>query len=307
MKLPENINNTIEAEIRDICEQTKKKKTILVLPGGGMKGLILLGGLKALEEKNLLKDITTFAGTSIGGYLSILLICGFTVNEIIQFGKLFDFSKTISIKIDNLFQKFSVDNADGFCLVFKKLLQSKKINPNISLLDLYKKTNKKLILCTVCLNNKEIVYVSHENFPNLDILTAMRMTTAVPLLFPPVLYDNKIYIDGGILNNFPIDIFDKIDDIIGIVIKDDIKITHEINSFDSYLLSVFDTLLLSWSQRTIYGKHKYLKSMLIIPIPESSNKSFDLSIDIDYKIKMIDIGYNYVIQNIDSLYSSSES
>ena len=32
-----------------------------------------------------------------------------------------------------------MDNADCFCLVFKKLLQSKKINPNISLLDLYKK------------------------------------------------------------------------------------------------------------------------------------------------------------------------
>jgi len=304
MKLPKNINNTIESEIRDICEENKKKKTILVLPGGGMKGLILLGGLKALEEKNLLKDITTFAGTSIGGYLSILLICGFTVNEIIQFGKLFDFSKTISIKLDNLFQKFSVDNADGFCLVFKKLLLSKKINDSITLLDLYKKTNKKLILCTVCLNTKEIIYVSHENFPNLDILTAMRMTTAVPLLFPPVLYNNKIYIDGGILNNFPIDIFDKVDEIIGIAIQDDIKITHEINSIDSYLLSVFDTLLLSWSQRTIYGKDKYLKSMIIIPIPESSNTGFNLSIDIDYKIKMIDIGYNYVIQNIDLIYSS---
>lgn len=307
MKLPENINNTIEAEIRDICEEHKKKKTILVLPGGGMKGLILIGALKALEERNILKDITTFAGTSIGGYLSILLICGFTVSEIIQFGKLFDFSKSISIKLDNLFQKFSVDNADGFCIVFKKLLESKKINSTITLLDLYKKTNKKLILCTVCLNNKEIVYISHENFPNLDILTAMRMTTSVPILFPPVLYDNKIYIDGGILDNFPINIFDKVDDIIGIVIKDDVKTIHDINSIDTYLLSIFDTFLLSWSQRTIYGKDKYSKSMLIIPIPQSANKGFDFSLDIDYKSKMIEIGYNYIIQHIDSLYSSSDS
>jgi hypothetical protein len=46
MKIPENINNTIESEIKDICEINKNKKTILVLPGGGMKGFILLGALK---------------------------------------------------------------------------------------------------------------------------------------------------------------------------------------------------------------------------------------------------------------------
>lgn len=308
MKIPENINNTIESEIRDICESNKHKKTILVLPGGGMKGLILLGALKALEEKNLLKSINTYAGTSIGGYLSILLIIGFSVNEIIQFGKLFDFSKTITFKIDNLFDKFSIDNADGFCVVFKKLLQSKKINPTITLLELFKKTNKKLILCTTCLNNKECVYISHENFPNLDIITAMRMTTAVPLLFPPVSYDGKLYIDGGMLNNFPIDIFDNnIDELIGIVIKGDIKFINEITTFESYFLNIFDTLVLNWTLKSVYGKEKFLKSILIIPIPESANKSFDLSINIDYKIKMMDIGYNYVFKNIDSIYSSSES
>lgn len=301
MKIPENINNTIESEIKDICEINKHKKTILVLPGGGMKGFILLGALKALEEKNILKDITTFAGTSIGGYLSILLVCGFTVNEIIQFGKLFDFSKSISIKIENLFDKFSIDNAEGFSVIFKKLLESKKINSNITLLELYKKTNKKVILCTTCLNTKEIIYVSYDNFPNLDILTAIRMTTAVPILFPPVLYDNKLYIDGGLLNNFPIDLFENnIDDVIGIGIKGELTKVLEFKTLESYLLSVFDTLVLSWSLKSL-KLEKYNKSIIIISIPTSIDTSFDLSINLDYKKNMIDLGYEYVKSNIDSI------
>jgi predicted acylesterase/phospholipase RssA len=301
MKIPENINNTIESEIKDICEINKHKKTILVLPGGGMKGFILLGALKALEEKNILKDITTFAGTSIGGYLAILLVCGFTVNEIIQFGKLFDFSKSISIKIENLFDKFSIDNGEGFSVVFKKLLESKKINSNITLLELYKKTNKKVILCTTCLNTKEIIYVSYDNFPNLDILTAIRMTTAVPILFPPVLYDNKLYIDGGLLNNFPIDLFENnINDVIGIGIKGELTTVLEFKTLESYLLSVFDTLVLSWSLNSLKIE-KYNKSMIIIPIPSNIDTSFDLSINLDYKKNMIDLGYEYVKSNIDSI------
>ncbi len=301
MKIPENINNTIESEIKDICEINKHKKTILVLPGGGMKGFILLGALKALEEKNILKDITTFAGTSIGGYLATLLVCGFTVNEIIQFGKLFDFSKSISIKIENLFDKFSIDNAEGFSVIFKKLLESKKINSNITLLELYKKTNKKVILCTTCLNTKEIIYVSYDNFPNLDILTAIRMTTSVPILFPPVLYDNKLYIDGGLLNNFPIDLFENnIDDVIGIGIKGELTKVLEFKTLESYLLSVFDTLVLSWSLKSL-KLEKYNKSIIIISIPTNIDTSFDLSINLDYKKNMIDLGYEYVKSNIDSI------
>ena len=50
MKFNDNLNKTIEEEIKNICIKNKPKKNILVLAGGGMKGLGILGSIKYLEE-----------------------------------------------------------------------------------------------------------------------------------------------------------------------------------------------------------------------------------------------------------------
>ena len=54
----------------------------LVLPGGGIKGLILLGGVQYLIDNYYMKNIKNFVGTSIGSIIGYLLIIGYTPIEI---------------------------------------------------------------------------------------------------------------------------------------------------------------------------------------------------------------------------------
>ena len=64
----------------------------------------------------------------------------------------------------------------------------------------------------------------------MPCLTAIRMSANIPLLFEDYKYYNKYYCDGGIINNFPIDYFDKDDNIIfGINLKSEDKYSIDDN------------------------------------------------------------------------------
>jgi len=56
------------------------------------------------------------------------------------------------------------------------------------------------------INSEELekIDISHKTHPNLSLITALRMTMSFPLIFEPILYENNCYIDGGLVNNFPL-------------------------------------------------------------------------------------------------------
>ena len=55
----------------------------LVISGGGIRAILHLGALKILEEKNILKNIKNFAGSSAGSMIALLLCIGYSPNDII--------------------------------------------------------------------------------------------------------------------------------------------------------------------------------------------------------------------------------
>ena len=217
MKFNDNLNKTIEEEIKNICIKNKPKKNILVLAGGGMKGLGILGSIKYLEEIDMIKNIEIFAGTSIGLIISILLIIGYKSTDIYKFAKLLDISKSLLFDINYLFTDYSINKSDNYEIIISEILKNKNIDPNMTLLELYKLTKKKVIGTTVCLSTRNVEYISYENYPDLNILTLIKMSSAVPILFPPVKYNDNLYVDGGLIDNFPIDLFEnQLENVIGI-------------------------------------------------------------------------------------------
>lgn len=239
MKLNKNLNIIIEKEINEICIVNNKNKNILVLAGGGMKGLGLLGAIKYLEEFGSIQNIEIYAGTSIGVIISVLIIIGYSAHDIYKFTKLFDMSKSIDFNINNLFTKYTVSNCNNYEIILSELLKKKNISPKINLLELYKLTKKKVIGTTVCITTKQTEYISYENYPELDIITFMKMSSAVPFLFEPVQYNNKLYIDGGLTDNFPLDLFkDKLENVIGINIISEYFNIKEIKDIIDYFLTI---------------------------------------------------------------------
>jgi NTE family protein len=285
-----NINKNIEDEINKIC--INPNKNILVLCGGGIKGIYILGGLKYLEEQKILANINTFVGTSCGGWLALYLSIGYTIDELYKFVKIFDFTKSTDTNFDinYIFNNYSINTDNNIDIILDKTISLKNIDPNITLIDLYKKTKKKIILCTVCLDTKDCEYISYETYPELNIKTAIKMTLSVPLLFPPVKYNNKLYVDGGLLNNFPINIFkDNLENIIGINLHSEFLYVKDYNNIINYILKIMSIMFIPCIKK--YDEEKYKNIVYNIKL-DNTSKTFDFELTPERKKEMFLEGYN---------------
>lgn len=297
MKLDKDLNIKIEKEINDICIINKKNKNILVLAGGGMKGLGILGAIKYLEELDLIKNIEIYAGTSIGLIISVLIIIGYTSHDIYKFTKLFDMSKSLDLDINNLFTKYTINNCNNYDIILSELLKKKNINPKINLLELYKLTKKKVIGTTVCITTKQTEYISYENYPELDVLTFMKMSSSVPFLFQPVTYKNKLYIDGGLTDNFPLDLFNnKLENVIGINIISEYFNIKEVKDILDYFLTIMGIFITN--NIKCYTDSKYKNIVYNINITNSN--PFNFSMSNKDKKNMYMEGYNYMKENYEN-------
>jgi NTE family protein len=181
----------------------------LVLAGGGSKGILTLGALQYCYDNDILKNVQTYFGTSIGAIISYLLIIGYSPIEIIVY-----ICSNQSFEKLNEFNILSLLRGNGACSfnIINEVLEKMTIDkvgffPTLE--DLKNKFNKKLFVTTYNITENKTEYLSYENYPNLPSLIALRMTSNVPLVFEKYKYGNSFYIDGGISNNFPIDIAEK--------------------------------------------------------------------------------------------------
>lgn len=166
----------------------------LALSGGGAKGIAHAGVIKALKERNI--EISKIAGTSAGALIGVLFAAGLE-DEII-----YDFFKT-----SNLFHpsKFAFGQP-GFIKsnVFIDHLSS--FIPN----DSFESLNIPLIVTATDLNNAKL-----KVFDSGELYFPILASAAFPGVFTPVTIGKNVYVDGGVLNNFPIDLLDDCDIKIG--------------------------------------------------------------------------------------------
>lgn len=259
-----------------------KKKEILVLSGGGVRGITILGALHALEEINYLDNINTYVGTSVGSLINTLLCIGYKSYEIYAIIKTIDFSKLVNINLFGILDTWGLDSGKRIIKIVETLLSHKKIKKNVTFKQLYELTKKKLVMTTVCLNDKKLIYLSYENYPDLTILQGIRMSISVPIVFNPVIHDNKKYVDGGVMCNYPIEIYkDKVDEIIGInVLSTDCE---NVDNFENYIMSLIQCFNIKHVDDTT------IKCTINIPCKCSV---VNFRINKKHKTKMFDVGYN---------------
>lgn len=290
----ENIDEYVNKRVNEIIgkKNDKKFKTTLVLSGGGVKGIAHIGALKALEEKNILNNIKTFAGTSIGGMIATLYVIGYTPDELYSFVELFNTKKMRSLDPNGFFNKFGLDEGIKFNIVLEKLFEAKNIPLNITFKQLYLLTNLKLIITSVCLNDKQVYYLSHTSFPDLPVILGVRMTTSFPFWFVPVKYNNKLFVDGGCIDNYPIQLFSKdLDSTIGIYLSENKDITKTIDNTEDFIFSLLKCLLEGVACNSVKG---FEKSTVKITVPGVS--IVDLDINNSTKKELFDKGYMSVIK-----------
>lgn len=289
-----NIKKSIENYISNILQKNNNlfKKNIIVLSGGGIKGIVHIGILQKLYNYGCLENINTFAGASIGALIIALIIVGYTPMEIWEFIQLFDFTKIIKIDITKIGTNYGVDEGSKFEYVLKCLIEAKYIDPYITLLNLYKKTKKYIIFSAASINTQSVHYISYKTFPDMPLLTAIRITTCIPLYFTPIKYIHNnaelILIDGGCIDNYPIHLFeDNLDNVIGVYLNNDTENIEKIDNITNYIKLLFETLSNGMSFNAI---RSYTKSTINIIVKGVGMAEFNL--DIKKKRYLYDLGFN---------------
>ena len=157
----------------------------LVLSGGGARGIAHIGALQVFKENGIVPDI--LAGTSSGALVAALYAFGMEPVDILDFVKeteIFSLRKYARNKpgfVDT--EKFY----DRFLSSFKK--------DNFSIL-----TTPILVTATNLLTGDPVVFSEGE------LIRPILASAAFPGVFAPVKIGDSYYVDGGVLNNFPVDL-----------------------------------------------------------------------------------------------------
>jgi predicted acylesterase/phospholipase RssA len=169
-----------------------------------MNGFNILGGLSYLNDKKYLESVTTFIGTSVGALIGYLLCIGYTPIEIVVYFETKNIGRSMG-HID-LVSMINGAGASSYSVLQTHLekMTIEKVGQFFTMEDLEKKLGKKLIVCTYNLTENKAEYISAINNPSLPCLTALRMTSNLPFIFEEFKYMGSFYIDGGIVDNFPI-------------------------------------------------------------------------------------------------------
>ncbi|MEY3678698.1 MAG: hypothetical protein RI924_839 [Bacteroidota bacterium] len=205
-----------------ISYSIKAQKVGLVLSGGGAKGLAHIGVLKALEENHIPIDYIT--GTSMGGIVGGMYAAGYTPSAIEYIALSNDFQNWVNGRLDKQYQYFFSKKPDNPSVLKAKLeidtsfnasLRSNLINDiplNFAMLELLAQASAN------AKNNFDSLFVPYrclvsdiftkKAIPvrNGSLVEAIRGTMAVPLVFRPVKVNDRYVFDGGLYNNFPIDV-----------------------------------------------------------------------------------------------------
>lgn len=175
----------------------------LIIGSGSIKGVALIGALNELSKKYPLYNIKYLSGCSVGSIICLLLNLSYTIEEINNIIFNINFENFQELKVINLIEKCGFDEGLKFSNLYKSILLNKNINPDITFKELYDQTN--IILTTVAVNTTKGIpeYHNYINTPNMSVVLAIRMSTNIPVLFSPIIYNNNYYIDGALLDPFP--------------------------------------------------------------------------------------------------------
>ena len=163
----------------------------LVISGGGPTGLLSYGAARYLAKQNYwnIENIKTIYATSIGAILGVVLCLKYEWEWIDDYLIKRPWDKVIGFKPTDLIDSFSskgVLSPTIMVTMLQPLLEAKELSLDTTLKDFYDYSEIELHMYAIELNSFEKIDISYKTHPDLKLLTAINMTTAFPLMFPPV-------------------------------------------------------------------------------------------------------------------------
>ena len=216
-------------------EKSQRKKVAVVLSGGGAKGVAHVGVLKVLEKAGIPIDIIT--GTSMGSIVGGLYAIGYNAHSLDSVVRNQDWTYVITDR-ENLKNQSLSDRKKQSTYIISTGMTSIKRNKNAggiitgkNIAELFDKLcvgytdsldfSRDLPIPFACVATDIINYEEYD-FHSGRLPQAMRASMAIPAVFSPVRLNGKVLVDGGMRNNYPVDIAREMgaDIVIGVSVHD---------------------------------------------------------------------------------------
>ncbi len=241
---------------------TKKYKTGLVLSGGAVRGFAHLGVIKALNEAGIYPDV--IVGASVGSIVGVLYADGYSPQEIYDIF----IHKSMYKYLEFIVPKRGFVRMTGLYKTLLEKLHAKHFH----------ELKLPLYVAVTNLNEAKTIFVSDG-----ELAPYIIASSTIPIMFQPMTIEGITYVDGGILNNLPLE-----------PIENDCELLIGVNINPIVPLDTFDGMM-SVADRTIHmmlhelNKHKIPQFDIYI-VPQALHKYslFDMS----KAAEMMKIGYD---------------
>ncbi len=285
-------------------QQTEDLKVGLVLSGGGAKGLAHIGALKIIEEAGVRIDY--IGGTSMGAIIGGLYASGYTPKQLDSIFDQLDFDVLIQDDIPRSAKTFYEKNEsdkyavtlpfDGLKVGFPSGLSKgqnvynlfSKLTSHVNDVDDFAELPIPFFCMATNVETGKEVVLDKGYLPQ-----AISASGALPSIFSPVIIDDKVLVDGGVTNNYPVDRLKRLgmDIIIGVDVQDSLKSKQDLQSALAVIVQINNF-------RTINDMIEKRKKTDIYINPDISGFSV---VSFDLGRKIIDAGEKETLKVMDEL------
>lgn len=260
------VESEATAQTKKSKTKSKKPKIGLALSGGGALGYAHIGFLQAMKEYKF--DVDIVSGTSMGSIIGVMYCAGYSPIEILELVDKENMNKIINVvKLNSSFGR-------GF---FNHEKLSKVLDKSISHNN-FSGLKKKFYCCVTNFNKATYKFVGDGKFLKEYVIAS----ASIPVVYEPKEVEEEMYIDGGVMQNLPVEplLNEKCDIIIGV---DVVSVPNQ--SEIKGLVNIFArSMALSIASNTTYWADKC--DYVIAPNLEKYT-----ILDFDKAQELFDIGY----------------
>jgi NTE family protein len=186
----------------------------LVFQGGGVKGIAYAGALDALARRGLLRDVRGVAGASAGAFTAMLVAIGCDPGQAARIATGTDYA-ALEDHFDplRLATHYGVYRGEALRDWIAGAFASTGFDPDTRFDALAARTGRDLRVFATDLGRRTAREFSARATPTVAVVDAVRASMSIPLMFPAWRFpgadpDDHLYVDGGVVMNYPISAFD---------------------------------------------------------------------------------------------------
>lgn len=240
--------------IFSVHAQEQRKKVAVVLSGGGAKGVAHIKVLKVIEEAGI--PIDYIVGTSMGSIVGGLYAIGYTPEQLDSMVRKQNWTFLLSDRVKRSAMTLTErERSEQYILSFPFMKKPKDavlggIIKGYNLDNLFSELTvgyhdsisfDRLPIPFACVS-ANVVNGEQVIFRSGILSTAMRASMAIPGVFTPVRIGNMVLVDGGMVNNYPVDVAKTMgaDIVIGVDVQSSLKKSDQLNSAPDILGQIID-------------------------------------------------------------------